>query len=137
MQNRMTPGMKQAYGSVVDLNKALGNTGKTAEDAGIKVGNSFVSGVNNIKDLTEAFQAQKKVVADLERQYESAKAAYDKANIGTHDTEAQKRKKEASQLFQEVRDELDAEKKSLGELEKAYDSYSKKIKTRSNAYLTQ
>lgn len=102
------------------------------------------SSMNNMASssnvLKEQIEIQKKVIADLEKQYAQAKAAFDAVNIGTNDAAIIAQREKASKLFREVRAELDAEKAALTQLETELNKVNQaqnRASTSSDSYMTQ
>ena len=111
---------QQAVNSVLGIGEASGRTGQSVSNM-----NSSLSGsASAVQILTEQVNIQKRVIADLERQYTSAKAAFDKVNVGTQNPRQIAERERASKLFREIRAELNGEKQALVELEKELNKQS-------------
>jgi len=127
---------QQAVNSVLGIGTASAQTGQSVSNM-----NSSISGsASAVQILTEQVTIQKRVVADLERQYNAAKAAFDKVNVGTQNPAQIAERERASKLFREIRTELNGEKQALAELEKELNKQStaQNRTTRSTtSYMTQ
>ncbi len=121
--------------------KILKGIGDKAVADGARIDNAYKQASSSMtKEIRENIDIQKKVIADLEEQYKSAKAEFDKLNIGTQDPLIISQRKEASKLFSEIKAELDAEKKGLEDLEKQYQKLAtteKKATESKSTYYTQ
>ena len=105
-----------------------------------KVSKGMANVADSSKIVKEQIEIQKRVIADLEKQYATARAAFDKVNVSTHDAHLIAQRKQASKLFKQVRAELDAEKQGLKELEKEFKKVSQaeeKAANTSVTYMTQ
>lgn len=74
-------------------------------------------------ELGELLRIQKNYISDLEKQYVAAKAAFDKVNVSGYGNLDERKK--ASELFLQIRADLNAEKKALIDLEKQYQNVDK------------
>ena len=111
---------QRAVNSVLGIGEASSRTGQSVSNM-----NSSLSGsASAVQILTEQVNIQKRVVADLERQYTAAKAAFDKVNMGTQNPQQIAERERASKLFREIRAELGGEKQALVELEKELNKQS-------------
>lgn len=78
------------------------------------------SGVKSLDDISQALEVQRSVVQGLEQDYKKAKAEFDSVNIGTQDAGLVAKRKQASDIFREVRTELTLENQQLEKQEAAY-----------------
>jgi hypothetical protein len=101
------------------------------------IGNSSKEALNESKAQLDA---QKQYLSDLEQQYKAAKAAFDKVNVGTQDPAILAERQKASKLFNELKTELEGERKALEALEAQHKKLSQeeeKHNKSQNTYMTQ
>lgn len=99
------------------MQSALTKLGYTADKA-------FEAPISKTKELSDQIRIQKGVIADLESQYKRAYAEFNKTNISNPSQAISGKRDEAKRMFQEIRKELDMEKKSLSDLEKEYNKFT-------------
>lgn len=122
---------KQSEKDALNFEKAMEKVGKSID---------LAFDGSSLEEYKRAVQDQKRVVADLEKQYESAKAAFDKINVGTNDSNVIEQRKAASALFRQIRTDLDAENETLKKQEnglKLVSAEYDKLSGKTASYLTQ
>lgn len=124
-----------------DAEKRINSFGQTAQETG--------KSLNSALDIRQMVEMQKKVIADLEKQYAQAKSSFD--NLGNQSpanhrfsdkeiAEMTKQYNTAKKLIQEAKTELDGEKNKLKELEAELNKVNKTREKSTNtatSYMTQ
>lgn len=99
---------------------AISGVGESSVKVGKTMSSAFAQATDEAEDLTENARIQKKVIADLERQYEELSKKVGKAAPGEAKTAMQRQ-------LSAARRELDDEKKALRELEEAQGKYEQSV----------
>jgi len=118
--------LKKSAKETVDIIK---NVGDKAVAEGARIDKAYKKafegvtqyGINSKNELIEAIDAQKQAIAKLEEQYGKVNAAFYNVKIPENPDDAFiEQRQKAMKLLSESKIELDREKNTLGELEKAY-----------------